>query len=71
MTMHDALPDSAWKTATYCGPNGGNCVEVNLGVPGVVGVRDTKPEVSPVLTFGDASWGAFLATTTSPPPRDF
>ena len=63
MTMHDALPDNTWKTATYCGPNGGNCVEVNLGAPGVVGIRDTKPEASPVLVFGDASWGAFLAVT--------
>ena len=60
-----ALPDGAWESAEYCGPNGGNCVEVNLGVRGVVGVRDSKPVASPVLTFGDAGWGAFLAEVRS------
>jgi len=56
-----ALPNDAWESAEYCGPNGGNCVEVNLGVRGVVGVRDSKPAASAVLTFENPGWGAFLA----------
>ncbi|HEX3788001.1 MAG TPA: DUF397 domain-containing protein, partial [Pseudonocardiaceae bacterium] len=39
------LPDGNWLRSTFCGPNGGNCVEVNLGVAGVVGVRDSKSAV--------------------------
>lgn len=58
------LPADGWRTAQRCGPNGGNCVEVNLGSrTGVVGVRDTKPAASPVLVFGAAAWSAFLSTT--------
>ncbi|GGU26740.1 DUF397 domain-containing protein [Lentzea flava] len=46
-----------WKSA--CGPNGGNCVEVNLGVPGVVGVRDSKSSSPELLIFMSAGWTAF------------
>ena len=57
------LPDDAWRSAEYCGPNGGNCVEVNLGARGVVGVRDSKSAAGPLLAFGDAGWGTFLSAT--------
>lgn len=58
------LPANGWRTARRCGPNGGNCVEVNLGGrAGVVGVRDTKPVDGPVLLFGAAAWSAFLSST--------
>jgi hypothetical protein len=60
MESHDALPDDAWRSAEFCGPNGGNCVEVNLGTRGKVGVRDSKPVAGPVLAFDDAGWGAFI-----------
>jgi hypothetical protein len=58
-----ALPDDAWESSEYCGPNGGNCVEVNLGVRGLVGVRDSKPVAGPVLVFGGAGWDTFLTVT--------
>jgi hypothetical protein len=58
-----ALPDDAWRSAEFCGPNGGNCVEVNLGARGVAGVRDSKPAAGPSLAFGDAGWGSFLRAT--------
>ncbi|MFC4859410.1 DUF397 domain-containing protein [Actinophytocola glycyrrhizae] len=61
----DVLPDDAWRSAGLCGPNGGNCVEVNLGAVGVVGVRDSKSAPGPVLTFDDAGWAALLAETKS------
>lgn len=58
------LPVDGWRSATRCGPNGGNCVEVNLasGVR-IVGIRDSKPGHGPVLTFGPASWRSFLDAT--------
>jgi hypothetical protein len=58
------LPANGWRTASRCGPNGGNCVAVNLGSgAGVIGVRDTKPVAGPVLLFGSAAWSAFLSST--------
>jgi hypothetical protein len=63
-TSHDTFPDHAWATASFCGPNGGNCVAVNLGTRGRVGLRDTKAATGPVLAFGGPSWGAFLKATS-------
>jgi hypothetical protein len=65
-----ALPVDAWRSA--CGPDGGNCVEVNLagtvrmdGTTGIVGIRDSKPGAGPALVFGAAGWLAFLAGTVA------
>lgn len=51
--------EQEWRSARACGPNGGNCVEVNLGAPGVVGVRDSKSSIPELLIFNRAGWGAF------------
>jgi hypothetical protein len=64
-TVGHAFRDDAWESAAYCGPNGGNCVEVNLGVRGVVGVRDSKSVVGPLLAFENAGWGVFLEAARS------
>jgi hypothetical protein len=50
-----------WRTSSFCGPNGGNCVQVNPDVSGMIGIRDSKPTVSPVLTFAATAWQLFLA----------
>ncbi|HEX6351401.1 DUF397 domain-containing protein [Actinophytocola sp.] len=68
-TIGHVFPDDMWASAAFCGPNGGNCVEVNLAGRGVVGVRDSKPVAGPVLTIGEVGWRAFLATTRSGGPR--
>jgi hypothetical protein len=63
--MAGHLPAAGWRTAGRCGPNGGNCVEVNLGSTApIVGVRDTKPTESPVLIFGSTAWRSFLAAAS-------
>lgn len=54
------FPASGWRRALACGPNGGNCVEVNRAPAGRVAVRDSKPDVRPVLTFDNTPWDAFL-----------
>lgn len=59
------FPSDAWRTASFCGPNGGNCVEVNLGVAGVAGLRDSKLVAGPVLAFDGAEWAAFLSEAKS------
>lgn len=60
-TTGDTFPDDTWQRASFCGPNGGNCVEVNLGHPRRVGLRDSKRGAGPVLTFTNREWGTFLA----------
>lgn len=59
----DVFPDAAWASAKVCGPNGGNCVEVNLGGRGRVGLRDSKSAGGPVIAVDKAGWGRFLAAT--------
>ena len=41
-TVKSLFEDAAWGKSFASEPNGGNCVEVNLGREGLVGVRDTK-----------------------------
>jgi Domain of unknown function (DUF397) len=60
-----AFPGGAWAAATFCGPNGGNCVEVNLGTRGRVGLRDGKAAPGPVLAFGTGEWDTFLGAARS------
>jgi hypothetical protein len=50
---------ATWRTSSYSGGNGGNCVEVGQG-NGVL-VRDTKDRDSAVLAFGADAWEKFTA----------
>ncbi|MGW2212314.1 DUF397 domain-containing protein [Streptomyces sp. NPDC001781] len=59
MRQYD-LTDAHWHKSSYSNGDGGNCVEVAGGVPGVVPVRDSKVEDSPVLLLGASAWGDFL-----------
>jgi hypothetical protein len=50
---------AGWRTSSYSGANGGNCVEV-ASPGGVVAVRDTKQDgTGPVLQFTPAAWRVF------------
>ena len=49
-----------WRTSSYSGANGGNCVEV-ASVDGVM-VRDTTDRDGVTLSVSSSAWGAFLAT---------
>jgi hypothetical protein len=64
-TIADVFPGGFWQAATFCGPNGGNCVEVNLGAEGLIGLRDSKPAASPLLAFDTEEWSAFLNAAKS------
>lgn len=60
-TARPVFGATGWGSASACGPNGGNCVEVNLTVPGHVGVRDSKRLTGDVLLdFNTSSWSRFL-----------
>ena len=51
---------TTWRTSTYSGGNGSNCVEVR-GIERAVAVRDTKDRAGAVLTFGPDAWRRFAA----------
>ncbi|GIJ42758.1 DUF397 domain-containing protein [Micromonospora andamanensis] len=55
------LTGAHWRKSTRSSSNGGACVEVADNLPGVVGVRDSKDQTGPVLTFPPTAWQAFLA----------
>jgi Domain of unknown function (DUF397) len=50
-----------WRTSSYTGNGGGNCVEVSQA-GSVVAVRDTKDRDGGTLAFNAAAWSTFLAT---------
>jgi hypothetical protein len=51
-----------WRKSTYSDGNGGSCVEVADGVPGVVPVRDSKVPGGPALVIGSAAWTEFIGS---------
>lgn len=59
-TAAELFASNGWQRSTFCGPNGGNCVEVNVTGDAVVGVRDSKVSDSPVLMFDRQEWTAFV-----------
>ncbi|MEU7200239.1 DUF397 domain-containing protein [Streptomyces sp. NPDC045470] len=59
MTSASKLPVRHWRKSSYS-TNGGNCVEIGEGLPGVVPVRDSKQADGPALRFTAPSFAAFL-----------
>jgi Domain of unknown function (DUF397) len=59
--MERDLTRADWRTASYSGDNGGNCVEVARNLPGVVAVRDSKDPGGPALMFSLDEWATFMA----------
>lgn len=53
------LSSATWRKSTHSNGQGGDCVEVANGVPGVVPVRDSK-RTSPALLITAAAWTAFI-----------
>jgi hypothetical protein len=53
------LSSARWRKSSYSDDNGGSCVEVADGFPGVVPVRDSKTPDGPVLVIGSAAWTEF------------
>lgn len=55
------LSAAVWRKSSRSSDNGGQCVEVAMNLPGVVGVRDSKDPDGPKLIFTPAEWRAFIA----------
>jgi len=54
--MEDKI-NLGWRTSSYSGNGGGNCVEVAVG--GRVLVRDSQDRAATVLRFSPAAWRKF------------
>jgi hypothetical protein len=50
----------AWRTSSYSGNSGGQCVEVGDAAP-LIAVRDSKDPDGARLAFGREAWEAFAA----------
>jgi hypothetical protein len=57
--------DLSWRTSSYSSGNGGNCVEVGTGLPGMVAVRDTKRRADGMHVVQSAVFAAFLTDVKS------
>jgi hypothetical protein len=58
---HLDLSTATWRRSSYSDNNGGNCVEVAPGLPGLVPVRDSKDPARAALVFTAAAWTAFVS----------
>jgi hypothetical protein len=54
------LSGAAWRKSSYSNANGGDCIEVADGFPGVVPVRDSKDPQGPALAFSADAWASFV-----------
>ncbi|MDT0343283.1 DUF397 domain-containing protein [Streptomyces litchfieldiae] len=61
--MTPDLSAATWRTSSYSNGDGGNCVEVADGVPGVIPVRDTKNRSAAALLIPTTAWTPFIEAT--------
>jgi hypothetical protein len=54
------LAAARWVKASYS-QQGGNCLEVAPGFPGLAPVRDSKDPQGPALVFPAEAWASFVA----------
>ncbi|MFJ9686061.1 DUF397 domain-containing protein [Streptomyces bacillaris] len=57
------LASATWRTSSHSNSDGGQCVEVADGLPGLVPVRDSKQPEGPAVVFGASAWTAFVNDT--------
>ncbi|MFJ9454992.1 DUF397 domain-containing protein [Kitasatospora sp. NPDC101447] len=55
-----AAADLSWRKSSFSGAQS-NCVEIAVGVTGVVPVRDSKDPDGPTLLFRADAWSSFLS----------
>ncbi|MGW1792308.1 DUF397 domain-containing protein [Streptomyces tubercidicus] len=61
MRISVELSTVTWRKSSYSNMDGGDCVEVADGVPGIVPVRDSKDPAGPAIMIPAGSWTAFVA----------
>ncbi|WP_326946900.1 DUF397 domain-containing protein [Amycolatopsis sp. NBC_01307] len=61
MAAAAAFDPAGWQRSPRCGPDQGDCVEINFTRPGLVAIRDTKLANSPALVFTVSEWNSFTS----------
>ncbi|MEU1312209.1 DUF397 domain-containing protein [Streptomyces cinnamoneus] len=62
MSTASDLSAAIWRKSSYTDGTNGNCVEVTVGLPHTVPVRDSKRPNGPALVFPRTTWAAFVRT---------
>ena len=59
--MHSAieLSSAKWRKSSYS-TNGGDCIELGEGLPGLAPIRDSKDPSGPALVFPATAFAAFV-----------
>lgn len=60
MTSTHDLRSARWRKSSYSNADGGSCVEVADGLPGIVPVRDSKVQEGPIVLVSAGAWAAFI-----------
>ncbi|MGW4162940.1 DUF397 domain-containing protein [Streptomyces sp. NPDC004788] len=55
-----ALSKATWVKSSYSGNDGGNCIEIAIGLADLVPVRDSKTPSGPVVAVSAPAWAAFV-----------
>jgi hypothetical protein len=56
------LSGAVWRKSARSSPEGQNCVEVALNLPGFVAVRDSKHPDGPTFAVGQPEWATFITS---------
>ncbi|WP_329494903.1 DUF397 domain-containing protein [Kitasatospora herbaricolor] len=64
MTLTPDLSSASWAKSSHS-TDGGQCVEVAVGIPDVTPVRDSKDPSGPALFFPADAWQAFVTATAT------
>jgi hypothetical protein len=54
------LSGAKWRSSTHSGGNN-ECVEIAVGIPALIPVRDSKRPAGPVIAFAPRTWRAFIS----------
>jgi hypothetical protein len=56
------LSTAVWRKSSYSNADGGSCIEVADGLPGLIPVRDSKNPHGPALLIPGRAWAAFITS---------
>ncbi|MEU9119212.1 DUF397 domain-containing protein [Streptomyces sp. NPDC048506] len=65
MQPNAELSTATWRKSSYSNDDGGHCIEVADGFPGVVPVRDSKNPAGPTLAIPADAWTEFIDSLKS------
>lgn len=65
MRPHHDLTAAVWRKSSRSNQDGGACVEVADGFPGVLPVRDSKNPSGPALLIPASNWTTFVSALKS------